>query len=189
MPNLLARTAAAALAAGLAACATASTPGTEPAPSAQTSRTVIVTTDQTNVPEVSTSIPVASRTTTTLSPDTAFALVEGAYAALGIPVTLRLPDAHQIGNQRFTARGHLNGHLLSTYVNCGQTLVINHADQDQIIMSIVTTVRRTGSGSAVETLVTANAVDRTSGNAGAMMNCTSTGALETALHRAAFGHT
>ena len=41
-------------------------------------------------------------------------------------------------------------------MNCGQTITSNHADRDQINMSIITTVRPVaGGGSEVETLLTA----------------------------------
>ena len=55
-------------------------------------------------------------------------------------------------------------------------------------LSIVTTVRASANGgSQVETLLTATAQDRTSGNVGDMIPCTTRGALESRIHRAAFG--
>ena len=186
MPRSCARITPAALLALAAACATAS-PGTSVSPTNQTTSQVIIsgTTEPTSI---TSDAPVASTIRTAMRPDTALIMLQAAYAASNVPVTLIEPAAGRIGNPRFVVRSRLNGEALSQYLNCGQTLTSNHADRDQIIMSIITTVRPApGGGSTVETLLTATAQDRASGNVGDMLPCTTRGALESRIHRAAFG--
>jgi hypothetical protein len=77
---------------------------------------------------------------------------------------------------------------MSRWISCGTTMMTNHADRDQITMSVVSTVHPApGGGSTVETLLTATARDRSSGNVGDFQNCTTTGELETRIHRMAVG--
>jgi hypothetical protein len=92
-----------------------------------------------------------------------------------------------VGNSRFQVRRVLNRELLSTFVDCGRSMTGTHADQDQLTLSIVSTVRPVaGGGSQVETLLTAIAQDRTSGNVTDMQPCATRGTLETRIHRNAF---
>lgn len=169
------------------AAACASTPGAGVGTSAQTTTTVFTTTE--GLPtSVSTDAPVASAIRTALRPDTAVAMLQAAYGVMGIPITLQDPTTGRLGNPRFVTRSRINNEPMSRFLNCGQTLTGNRADRDQITMSIVTTVRAApNGGSTVETLLTASAQDRTSGNVGDMIPCTTRGQLESRLHRAAFG--
>lgn len=167
----------------LAACASA---GTIPPPSAQTSNVVLI--DDGPTTTVHSSAPVASTASTALQPDSVMALLSAAYQASGIPVTLVDPAGGRIGNPRLMVRGRLAGATMSRWISCGQTMMTNHADRDQITMSVVSTVRRSSTGgSTVETLLTATARDRSSGNVGDFQNCSTTGEMETRLHRMSFG--
>jgi hypothetical protein len=172
--------------AGLAAGCAAATPG-ELNPSAQTTRTVI--TDTNGLPEGLTSAaPVASRAHSPVPVDSTLVLLQAAYATAMVPVTLVEPAQHRLGNPRFSVRSRLNGEPLSRVVGCGRALGTDHADRDQVFISIISTVRPgANGGSEVETLLTANAQDRTSGTAGEMITCQTTGVLETRIHTAAFG--
>jgi hypothetical protein len=60
------------------------------------------------------------------------------------------------------------------------------ADREQVFLSIVSQVKPepTG-GNTVETVVQAVAVDRTSGTSNGMIPCSTTGALESRIHRMA----
>ena len=169
------------------ACACAAGPGAGVSPTAQTTSQVLVDTKG-EPTSVTTAAPVASGITTAFRPDTALAMLQAAYAANGIEVTLLDPPTGRIGNPRLILRGSMNREPLSHYVNCGRTLTSERADRDQIQMSIITTVRPTASGgSVVETMLTATAQDRTSGMVGDMIPCATRGALESRIHRAAFG--
>jgi hypothetical protein len=185
MPRSVVRIAPAALLLLAAACAASPDPGISP--TNQTTSQVFTGTE--GLPTtVTTDAPVASTINTAIRPDTALVMLQAAYAANGIEVTLIEPREGKIGNPRFFVHGSLNHEPLSRYVNCGQTLTTNHADHDQIQMSVVTTVRPgLNGGSVIETLLTATAQDRTSGNVGDMIPCSTRGALESRIHRAAFG--
>jgi hypothetical protein len=179
------RTAPAALLALAAACAAG--PSTGVAPTNSTTTQVLVT-GTAQPTYVSTETPVGSGVTTAFSPDTAMVMLQAAYAQVGIPVLLIDPGTGRVGNTRFLVRRVLLREPLSRFVSCGQTMTTNHADTDEINMSIVSTVRAApGGGSTVETLLTASARDRSSGNVGDMLPCTSRGTLESRIHRAAFG--
>ena len=179
------RCAPAALLALVAACA--SGPNTGVSPTNQTTTQVFVsgTTEPTLIRG---DAPVGSTVATAFTPDSAMAMLRIAYAQASIPVLLFDPATGRVGNQRFIVRRSLNREPMSRFVNCGQTLTANHADTDEINMSIVSTVRPApGGGSQVETLLVATARDRASGNVGDMLPCSTRGTLETRIHRAAFG--
>lgn len=179
------RIAPAALLALAAACAASPDPGISP--NNQTTSQVFTGTE--GLPTtVSTDAPVTSSVNTAIRPDTALLMLQAAYAANGIEVTLIEPREGRIGNPRFIVRGSLNREPLSHYVTCGRTINGERADRDQIQMSVVTTVRPgPNGGSVIATLLTASAQDRTSGVVGDMMPCSTRGALESKIHRAAFG--
>lgn len=179
------RIASAALLALAAACAASPDPGI--APTNQTTSQVFTGTE--GLPTtVTTDAPVASSINTAIRPDTALVMLQAAYAVNGIEVTLIEPAAGRIGNPHFFVRGTMNREPLSRYVTCGRTISGERADRDQIQLSVVSTVRPgPNGGSVVETLLTASARDRTSGNVGDLMTCSTRGALESRIHRAAFG--
>jgi len=175
----------AALLALAAACA--STPGTSVAPTNQTTSQVLIS-GTAQPTYVSTDAPVGSEVSTAFTPDTAMVMLQAAYAQVGIPVTLIDSAGRRVGNARFLVRRSLNRQPMSRFVSCGQTLTTNHADTDEINMSIISTVRPGPSGGTmVVTLLTATARDRASGNVGDMLPCTTRGTLESLIHQAAFG--
>jgi hypothetical protein len=167
------------------ACA-AGPPG-EVSPTAQTTTMVMVDTHG-EPSAVTTAVPVANAVRVPLSVDSALAALARGYAAVQVEVTLVDPAQHRLGNPRFTARHTLAGESMTHFVNCGQTMTTSHAERDQILFSVVSTVRPlAGGGSLVETLVTASAQDRTAGTVGDMLPCTTSGSLEAKIHHAAFG--
>jgi hypothetical protein len=168
------------------AAACAGGPNTRISPNNQTNNTVLVTSDGTSM--LTGSSAVANSVRTALPADSALARLRAAYEAASVPVTLLDPATGRVGNPRLVIRRALNREPLSTFVDCGRSLTAVHADQDQLTLSIVSTVRALpGGGSAVETLLTGSASDRTSGNVSDMLPCTTRGALETRIHRDAFG--
>jgi hypothetical protein len=169
-----------------AACASGASTGV--GTSAQTTTTIYTGAEGSPLTSVSSDAPVASAVATALRPDSAAVQLQAAYAVVGIPITLQDAATGRLGNPRFVTRSRIANEPMSRFLNCGQTLTGNRADRDQITMSIVTTVRPgPNGGSRVETLLTASAQDRTSGNVGDMIPCTTRGALESKIHRAAFG--
>jgi hypothetical protein len=179
----LSRTAPVALLALAAACAGG--PGTGVAPTNQTTNTVLVTVEGNTT--VTGAAPVASSYRTGLPVDSAMARLRAAYELAAIPVLLFDPATGRVGNARLQIRRALNHEPLSTFVDCGRSLTGTHADQDQLTLSIVSTVHpAAGGGSRVETLLTGSAQDRTSGNVSDLQPCTTRGTLESRLHRNAF---
>ena len=178
------RTAPAALLALAAACAS---PNGGVAPTNQTTSQVLIS-GTAQPTYVNSNAPVESSVNTAFAPDTAMAMLVAAYAQVGIPVALNDPATRRVGNQRFIVRRSLNREPMSRFVSCGQTMTTNHADTDEINISMVSTVHPApGGGSTVETLLTATARDRASGNVGDMLPCTTRGVLEGRIHLAAFG--
>ena len=169
------------------AAACAAGPNTGISPNNQTNNTVLVTNDGTSA-VLTGSAPVANSVRTALSADSALVRLRAAYEMASVPVTLLDPATGRVGNPRLVIRRALNHESLSTFVDCGRSMTSVHADQDQLTLSIVSTVRALpGGGSAVQTLLTGSASDRTSGNVTDMLPCTTRGALETRIHRNAFG--
>lgn len=177
------RTAPAALLALAAACAGG--PNTGVAPTNETTNTVLVTADGNTMLRGTSAVANSYRTG--LPVDSAMARLRAAYELASIPVALFDPSTGRVGNTRFQVRRALNRELLSTFVDCGRSMTGIHADQDQLTLSIVSTVRpAAGGGSQVETLLTGSAQDRTSGNVTDMQPCSTRGTLETRIHRNAF---
>ena len=179
----LSRTAPAALLALAAACA--SGPNTGVAPTNQGTTTVMVTAEGNRT--LRGTAPVANSVQTPLPVDSALARLRAAYELASVPVALFDPATGRVGNSRWLIRRALNHEPLSTFVDCGRSMTGTNADQDQLTLSIISTVRPTaGGGSQVQTLLTGSAQDRTSGNVSDMQPCTTRGTLETRIHRNAF---
>ncbi|SOD03460.1 hypothetical protein SAMN05216486_1147 [bacterium JGI 053] len=184
MHSTLLRTAVPALLVLCAGCAAG--PNTGISPNNQTSNTVLISDDGTAM-SVNGASAVANSIRTTLPVDSALARLRAAYEMASIPVTVFDPATGRVGNSHLLVRRALNREALSTFVDCGHSMTAVHADQDQLNLSIVSTIRPVaGGGSVVETLLTGSASDRTSGNATDMLPCSTRGVLETRLHRNAF---
>jgi hypothetical protein len=117
--------------------------------------------------------------------DEAFAQMMLAYSKLGIPTTTMDTGGHLLGNTAFSMQHRFNGEDVSRYFECGKDATgFPRADRYQITLSVVTTLRAQGpSETEVETLVTARGRDN--GGTGADLYCSTTGHLETQLHKAA----
>ena len=74
------------------------------------------------------------------------------YAALGIPVTVENPAAHQLGNANFYASRQLAGQPMTKFVDCGNGMTGQKAATYRIYMSLLTTIESDGgSGTRVNT--------------------------------------
>lgn len=127
-------------------------------------------------------VPVTSETTVNASPDATLAALAVAYSDLGIEVKLRDSKTGEIGNRKFSKTNSLAGQPLSAYVGCGWTSVGPAADNYRITMSLVSRVTASGTGSRVETRLTAFGEDISSKGTVA---CTTRGRLEGRLHELA----
>jgi hypothetical protein len=166
-----------------AACAAG--PNTGISPNNQTNNTVLISNEGAMM--VSGASAVANSVRTELPADSALARLRAAYEMASIPVTVFDSASGRVGNARLLVRRALNRESLSMFVDCGHSMTKVNADQDQLTLSVVSTVRVVPGGTVVETLLTGSATDRTSGNVTDMLPCSTRGVLETRLHRNAFG--
>jgi hypothetical protein len=130
-------------------------------------------------------VPVTSETTVNASPDSTLAALDAAYSELGIEVKLRDSKTGEIGNRKFSKVNSLAGQSLSSYVGCGWTSVGPAADNYRITMSLVSRVTPNGTGSSVETRLTAFGEDISSKGT---VSCATRGRLERRVHELALKH-
>jgi hypothetical protein len=106
------------------------------------------------------------------------------YSELGIPATVVNPNTGLVASVDRRVFGRLGGTNLSRFLSCGESMTGARADQDRIVLSVVSRVRPDGADkSRVETRVVATATGV--GGTSDRMPCTTTGELEARIHRAA----
>jgi len=115
------------------------------------------------------------------SPDSVFSLLHAVYGELGVEVKLLNRETGEIGNRAFTKYYRLGGVELHKYVGCGTTMTGPGADSYRVQMSLVSYVARDGTGSTVQTQLSARADDP--GSSKGWLSCLSTGALEERVNR------
>lgn len=169
---------AAAVAASLGACSSA------PIQSASPSDRVIATTDAGIVRGYEG--PASKDAIMNATPDAALVALAAAYADLGIEVKLLNPKTGEVGNKHFSKMYRLAGAPLSTFVGCGLTLTGAAADSYRVTMSLVSQVTPSGSGSRVDTQLTAFAEDI--GSSKGTLSCLTLGTLEERIHQLAAKH-
>lgn len=107
-----------------------------------------------------------------------------AYAELGIPATIVDPAGTLVAVTEFRVRGEIARTRASRFLSCGATLTGARADEDRVLLSVVSRLTPSGSSSTrIETRVVATATD-TRGT-GSRQACTTTGELEARLLRGA----
>lgn len=109
-----------------------------------------------------------------------------AYGDLGIEVKLWNPQTGEVGNRNFAKMYRMAGSPLSDYVGCGLTTTGQAADNYRVTMSLVSVVTPNGSGSTVETRLTAYAEDISSSKG--TLSCLTRGTLEQKLLQLALKH-
>jgi hypothetical protein len=109
-----------------------------------------------------------------------------AYGDLGIEVKLWNPQTAEVGNKNFSKMYRLAGKPLSEYAGCGTITTGQAADSYRVTMSVVSHVTPNGSGSRVETQLTAYAEDI--GSSKGRLSCLTWGTLEQRIHELAIGH-
>jgi hypothetical protein len=117
--------------------------------------------------------------------DSAFQALVRAYGELGIATTLFDLRGRRVGDPRMTASRAFKGSPLSRFLSCGEGITGPRANNDRIMLSVVSTAkpRPGGAGALLETRVTAVAID--TGGRGGQTQCTTTGELEELIHYAA----
>jgi hypothetical protein len=117
-------------------------------------------------------------------PDRAHRALVGAYSELGSSDLITNPSTGLVAIAEHRVRGAVAGQRPSRFISCGTTLTGPRADEDLVVMTVVSRLKPAESGaSVVETRVVATSMD-TRGS-GARQACTSTGHLEVRLHQAA----
>lgn len=161
---------------GAAACASSgSTPNIGlPEPSERVVATDNTTTYRTTVSPTA-KVPIAA------SASRAFEALKSVYSDLGVPVAILDPATGRIGNTNFSKSQRLGGEMLSTFFNCGNSIVGSAADNYRVYISMVSMVSPSGpDGSVLETALTASAQNM-EGTAADKIVCGTTGKLEQAV--------
>lgn len=106
------------------------------------------------------------------------------YSDIGMPATVVNPRDGLVASLNRRAFGKLGGMRLSRYLSCGESMTGPRADQDRIVLSMISRAKPNGaSASRVETRVVATATDAS--GTGNRLPCTTTGGLEMRVHREA----
>jgi hypothetical protein len=161
-----------ALALSLTACASATT--TPPS----TVDRVIVQSDAGTV-RANEALPKVA-TTVKSAPSVVLPILRDTYSELGIDVKVFDPATGAVGNRYFVKSYRLGDTALSKYLDCGGTITGPAADNYKITMSVLSVVRPNGTGSQIETLVSARADDAAGGSS---LSCSTIGTLEAHLYR------
>jgi hypothetical protein len=118
------------------------------------------------------------------APDRAHRALVAAYSGLGIPDVIANPTTGLVAIAEHRVRGTFARERPSRFLSCGTTLTGPRADEDLVLLTVVSRLRPAGpAASIVETRVVATSTD-TRGT-GARQPCTTTGQLEARLHQAA----
>jgi hypothetical protein len=115
------------------------------------------------------------------APEAVLVALRGAYSELGIEDKLSGPATRKVGNTYFRRTSRLGGVPLSRYIDCGSTMTGPAADNYPITMSVVSLVTPQGTGSKIETLLSAR-TGGSSSSSGAL-SCRTRGTLELQLNR------
>jgi hypothetical protein len=116
--------------------------------------------------------------------DSAFQALVRAYGELGIATPLLDLRGRRVGDPRMSASRSFKGSPLSRFLSCGDGITGPRANNDRIMLSVVSESKpRSGGGALLETRVTAVAID--TGGRGGQAQCTTTGELEELIHHAA----
>lgn len=114
------------------------------------------------------------------APSVVLPILRDTYSELGIEPKVFDAASGAVGNRYFSKSYRLGDAPLSRYLDCGGTLTGPAADNYKITMSVVSVVRPNGTGSRIETLVSARADDAASSNT---RSCSTNGTLEAELYR------
>jgi hypothetical protein len=101
---------------------------------------------------IATSIPVR--------PDSAFKLLQAAYAKLEIPIAQVDPKARSIGNEGLKIRRRVGGLTMQSVLECGEKMGLPNAETWDIFLNILSFVAADGpEGSSISTRIQATGHD------------------------------
>jgi len=125
-----------------------------------------------------TTVPPNAKAHIPASPSRVFDALQAVYGELGVPPAISDPTTGRFGNADFWKTRKLGTEPLSTYLNCGDSIMGPAADNYRVYLSLVSLVRPDGSGeSDVETSFSAQARNM-EGTTSDRVSCGSTGRLE-----------
>ena len=128
-----------------------------------TYRTTVAPTDKAHVP---------------VSPSRVFAALTSVYEEIGVPPAINDPTTGRVGNTDFWKTRKLGPEPISTYLNCGDSIMGPAADTYRVYISVISVVRPVGKGeSELETALSAQARNM-EGTTSDRVSCGTTGRLE-----------
>jgi hypothetical protein len=117
------------------------------------------------------------------TPDQVYRALIVAYSELGVPATAINPTTGLVAATGRRATGRLGDTRLSRYLSCGETMTGPRADQDRVVLSLISRSKPDGSSATrVETTLVATASDI--GGTNTRLPCSTTGELESRVHAA-----
>ena len=126
-------------------------------------RTTVTPTDKAHVP---------------VAPSRVFAALKSVYEDLGVPPAINDPTTGRLGNTDFYKTHKLGIVPISTYLNCGESIMGPAADHYRVYISVISLVRPDGKGeSELETALSAQARNM-EGTTSELVSCGTTGRLE-----------
>ena len=113
-----------------------------------------------------------------VAPSRVFAALKSVYADLGVPPAIDDPTTGRLGNTDFWKTRKLGTEPISTYLNCGDSIMGPAADTYRVYISVISIVRPDGKGeSELETALSAQARNM-EGTTSDLVSCGTTGRLE-----------
>jgi hypothetical protein len=125
-----------------------------------------------------TTVPPNATAHIPVSPSRVFDALKSVYEELGVPPAINDPTTGRFGNTDFWKMRKLGTEPISTYLNCGDSIMGPAADTYRIYISLVSQVHPDGKGETdLETSVTAQARNM-EGTTSDRVSCGTTGRLE-----------
>jgi hypothetical protein len=113
-----------------------------------------------------------------VSPSRVFDALKSVYEELGVPPAINDPTTGSVGNIDFLKTRKLGTEPISTYLNCGDSIMGPAADIYRVSISVISVVRPDGKGeSELETALSAQARNM-EGTTSDRVACGTTGRLE-----------
>jgi hypothetical protein len=118
-----------------------------------------------------------------VAPSRVFDVLKPVYEELGVPIGLNDPSTGRFGNPDFQKTRKLGTEPISSYLNCGSSIMGPAADNYRVYMSVVSLVRPDGHGETdLETAFIAQARNM-EGTTSSLVACGTTGRLEDLIKR------
>lgn len=113
-----------------------------------------------------------------LAPEKAYAALETAYAALGIPISQRDAGTRRIGNEALRVRRKVGDLLMMKVVDCGGDSGMPNAETYTVTLSVFSQVTPNDAGGSLLQTIVEGAAKNPLTNAANAVRCSSVGGLE-----------